>query len=237
MPISIRAELDGDFSLLSGQLKQVLGLAVRAGVDAAATGMKTDFVQALDAAGISPLVGRMIGTRTFPAAGRGSLTAAASVFGNGPAAQRILDNLAEGVVIVPKRGKYLAIPTQFNRKGGRRGGGVLVSPQQMLATRQAFTIKAAHGAGSLIWCLKVNAAQRRRGSAQRIVTLAFAGGTIAVGGGRHQRVGKLLAAGFVPMFVLTPAARVRHVLDGEGAAAKWSQAIPDLIDAALPNDI
>jgi hypothetical protein len=72
----------------------------------------------------------------------------------------IIDAFERGVTIRPKGGrKFLAIPTGFNRQGGRRGAKPRVTPAQMVASGQGFLRPFKSGRG-FVWCLPVRQGQR-----------------------------------------------------------------------------
>jgi hypothetical protein len=128
-------------------------------------------------------------------------------------APTIMDAFDRGAVIRPKgTGKFLAIPTGFNRQGGRRGAKPRVTPEQMVASQKAFIRPFKSGRG-FVWCLPVRQGERTgRGRAPLI-----AGGIVAVATARRKGAAawqqSLLAQGFVPMFLLLPQVRVSKRLD------------------------
>ncbi len=84
--------------------------------------------------------------------------------------------------IRPKGGrKFLAIPTGFNRQGGRRGAKPRISPQQMVASGQGFLRPFASG-GGFVWCLPVRQGER---TGRRRAPL-IAGGIAAVATARRK---------------------------------------------------
>jgi hypothetical protein len=227
---SVRFTTSGNLSDIFGDVRGEAARAVYAGVAAAGAGLQLELRQEIYAAGLKTVLGNLIGLRVFPT-GNASLRAVASIYARGPSADNILTSLASGLVIVPKRGRYLAIPTSLNRLGGRRGAGLRITPADMLATRQAFTIRVK-SSDRLLWCLRVNEAAS--GGRGRVKQRAFAGGVVELGGGRRARVAGFLAKGFVPMFVLAPAAKMKWVLHPEELGRKWGDRVADLIDRASP---
>lgn len=160
---------------------------------------------------------------------RNSVNASALIYTRAPL---IIDAANRGATIRPGGGRrYLAIPTGYNLIGGRRRRateagaarrgarryweGVRVTPQQMVASRLAFTRPIPGGKG-LAWFLRVTEAQSR-GRSGRIIRQAIAGAVVRVGTGRGRnrmaRASNLLEAGAVPMFWLVPESRMRRVLD------------------------
>lgn len=169
---------------------------------------------------------RLVGTwraKLFPRSGRPSLGAAGIVFSKAPS---IMDAFERGATIRPTGGRrYLAIPTAFNRQGGRRGARPRVSPAQMVATRQAFVVRLRAREG-LAWCLPVRRGTRAgRGRAPLI-----AGGVVPVATARRKGAARwqarLLEQGFVPMYLLLPTVRLTKRLDVAGAAHRVLRRLP-----------
>ena len=82
--------------------------------------------------------------KTFPAAGVVTFRPAALVFSKMPEAVQAFDR---GEPIVARKRKYLAFPTGYNARSGRRSagsrGGVRVTTQAMIAAgSQAFILRA-----------------------------------------------------------------------------------------------
>lgn len=192
-------------------------------------------------------------TRRYPE-DRDSLNAAGLVYSKSPA---VIDGFNKGSLITHHGSRYLAIPTNFNRKQGKRRAiaenkgkrnywlNVRVKPEEMVESRQSFIIKSKKKAGVLLWCLQVNEARGRYGRNKQGKRRAFAGGLVEVGtahgsrrgrgrtGTQQQKVGAILASGFVPMFSLTPAVKLEKRLDldrlaGEAAADVAAQITAEL---------
>lgn len=129
--------------------------------------------------------------------------------------------LAE-TIIVPKKGRYLAIPTGFNRAGGQRGAKVRVTPKEMIASGMSFT-RPRKGGDGLIWFLQIAHAQdrnQRLGSDGKIkygkvYDVAMAGGMLNVGR-RGRRARDAIKARAVPMFVLVKQAHHTQSIDADG---------------------
>jgi hypothetical protein len=220
-----------------GDLRQVLAAEVRAGERAAISAVRaeTDQVKAeLRKQVTASLGGNARGvanawrSQVFPRAGQ-SLRPAGFVFTKVPA---IIDAFERGVSIRPKGGRrFLAIPTGFNRQGGRRGAKPRVTPQQMVASGQGFLRPFKSGRG-FVWCLPVRQGQRTgRGRAPLI-----AGGIAAVATARRKGAAawqqSLLAQGFVPMFLLLPQVTLAKRLDVKGAAERGLRRLPGRFVAA-----
>jgi hypothetical protein len=220
-----------------GDLRQVLAAEVRAGERAAMSAVRAETEQVkaeLRKQVTSAFGGNARGvanawrSQVFPATGQ-SLRPAGLVFTKVPA---IIDAFERGVTIRPKGGrKFLAIPTGFNRQGGRRGARPRVTPQQMVASNQGFLRPFKSGRG-FVWCLPVRRGERTgRGRAPLI-----AGGIARVATGRRKGAAAwqqaLLAQGFVPMFLLLPQVTLAKRLDVKGAAERGLRRLPRRFVAA-----
>ncbi len=158
------------------------------------------------------------------------LDAASVVFPLGKSARAALAAYETGAIVRPRGGgRYLAIPTGFNRKGGRRAGPPLVTPEQMTRAGRAMTFALDAGGRVKLWCIRVLRAQRRVGSARRIRDIATAGGFHVVGSGRVRRTKEILERGFVPLFVLVPQVTIRKRLDVRGLARRWEKRLAELV--------
>lgn len=161
-----------------------------------------------------------------------SVGAAALIYSRAPDIIRGSDS---GAVILPKHGRFLAIPTNFNRNLGRRGtrseratggwAGVRVTPEEMVKSKLAFVRPTSQGTG-LIWFLKVSRAQKQQGKRGKVRDLAYAGGLVLVGGGRVRRTRDILEAGAVPMFYLVPQVRVPKRLSIARIRSKAERRLP-----------
>jgi hypothetical protein len=160
-------------------------------------------------------------SRVFPQAGE-SLGAAGIVWTKVPS---IIDAFERGATIRARGGRYLAIPTGFNAPQGRRGRGMRVTPQQMVASRQAFLRPFRSGRG-FVWCLPVR--QGVRVGRRRAPLIA--GGMAEVATARRKGAAAwqqaLLAQGFVPMFLLLPQVQLAKRLDVRGAGHRALARLP-----------
>jgi hypothetical protein len=136
----------------------------------------------------------------------------------------LVDSFERGARITAMGGKFLAIPTGFNRQGGRNGNRPRVTTAQMVALRkQAFVIRSKSNPRVSLWCLRTSEAQSRSRSG-RITRQVIGGNTARVGTGRGTIAGmkptagraQLLKQGFVPMFVLLREVQQRKRLDIAG---------------------
>jgi len=169
--------------------------------------------------GLGRRVGRKWKFRVF-SNGRRTADMAALIYpAGGPRLRQMLGAHEKGAVIRAQNGRYLAIPTLFNRAGGRRGGKVLFQPREL---HESFVQRSRNG--NLLIFAPVRQAQRlRRGQVQ---SLAVASNQV-LGSGRRKRTEALLAARAVPMFVLKRFVRV------PGGRLRTSQ-IVERIGAGLP---
>lgn len=159
-----------------------------------------------------------------------SIGAAAIVYSR---AGDIVAAFDRGGVITP-HGRFLAIPTGFNRHLGRRGtrmergkggwSGVLVTPEEMVKSKLAF-VRPSTG-GGLVWFLRVTRAEERYGKRGKQRTLAYAGAKVLVGSGRVRRTKDILEAGAVPMFYLVPQVKVQKKLSLARVRYKAGQRLP-----------
>ncbi|WP_439579329.1 DUF6441 family protein [Elioraea sp.] len=208
-----------------GSLKRILEEEVRAGERAVTRAVReeTDRTQhelrAQTASAFGPRGRGLAGAwraRVFPRTGE-SLGAAGIVWTKAPT---IIDAFERGATIRAKAGRYLAIPTGFNAPQGRRGRGMRVTPQQMVASGQAFLRPMKQRPGGFVWCLPVRRGER---VGRRRAPL-IAGGIAAVAtariAGAAQWQADLLRQGFVPMFLLLPEARLVKRLNLADAAQR-----------------
>jgi hypothetical protein len=220
-----------------GDLRQVLAAEVRAGERAAMSAVRAETEQVkaeLRKQVTSSFGGNARGvanawrSQVFPTSGE-SLRPAGLVFTKLP---NVIDAFERGVTIRPKGGrKFLAIPTGFNRQGGRRGAKPRVTPTQMVASKQGFLRPFKSGRG-FVWCLPVRQGER---TGRRRAPL-IAGGIAAVATSRRKGAAawqqSLLAQGFVPMFLLLPQVTLAKRLDVKGAAERGLRRLPGRFVAA-----
>jgi hypothetical protein len=225
------------FRAAVGDLRQVLAAEVRAGERAAMTAVRAETEQVKQElrkqvtsafAGNARGVANAWRSQVFPKS-RQSLRPAGLVFTKVPA---VIDAFERGALIRPKSGRqFLAIPTGFNRQGGRRGAKPRVSAQQMVASGQGFLRPFKSGRG-FVWCLPVRRGER---VGRRRAPL-IAGGIAAVATARRKGAAawqqSLLAQGFVPMFLLLPQVQLPKRLDVKGAAERGLRRLPRRFVAA-----
>ena len=233
----LKLAVEGDLVVTMENWKQQLKVAVTDSIDEVAEEARQKLKAQADSAGLGK-VARTFKKKRYPS--KPSLGAAAVVYSKAP---EIVAAFDAGVTIVPKAGRYLAIPTGFNRQSGRRQSrgqrgqgkwtGVRVTPEEMVASGMAFVRPRGNGQPGLIWFLKVSRAQRRS-KAGRVSDLAYAGGLVQVGGGRRARVKAALEAGAVPMFVLLPRVRLEKKLSVARVAHEASTRLPRVLRHKIP---
>lgn len=144
---------------------------------------------------------------------------------------KVVDAFETGARVTARGGKFLAIPTGYNRVAGRRqsrterGGGqasgVRVTPAQMKAAKgQSFIIRSKKNPRVWLWCLRVRGTSvtgrtgrvRQSLSVLGNVPVATGRGTVA---GQRAALGRatVLKQGFVPMFLLMREVQHRKRLD------------------------
>ena len=237
--LKLKVELQNFVSVWSGELEKT-----KAGVTKAIDGATARLQQQLRADTLAARLGQGNAnawrTRRYPRA-RNSLNAAGIVYSKSPA---VIDGFDQGALITHHGGRYLLIPTNFNRVGGRRRAkaegkkqrnywaNVRVTPRQMMESRQAFVIPSQRKPGVFLWCLQVNEARMSTGRQRETKRLAIAGGLVRVGTGHGSRRGRgrvgteggklsdILAAGFVPMFSMVRTVKLDKRLDLDARASE-----------------
>lgn len=194
--------------------------------------LKGDWRSQIVAAGLGRNLAKSIREQSYPKRGV-SLGAASAVWSKAPEIVMAHD---KGGIIRAKSGRYLAIPTNYNRSSGRRSGNKpLVTPQKMAAMKKwTYVLPTSDGRG-LVWFMRVTegASMSQTG---RITRRAFVGGmTLSgrgygdVGSGRKSRVDAILQHGAVPMFVLLPQVRLSQRLDLKRDAVHAQSSVPGRI--------
>jgi hypothetical protein len=219
----MRLRMEMTNPLLAERFKEMVGREVTAAMRRETRALEKRLEAATTGAGLSAVLAKTWNSRSFPI-GRDSITPAGVVWSKAPLPMRAF---SEGATIIPKKGRYLAIPTVWNREGGRRGAKARVSPAEMVAAKgQAFTIRSKNRSDVLVWCLRVAAAggRGRNRYAVRAGGLATINASGSRAASRIANQAQLLGQGFVPMFVLVPGVKIKKLLD-----------IPPLAQAALAN--
>jgi hypothetical protein len=169
--------------------------------------------------------------------GQEAMSAASLVYTKAP---DIIRAFSRGALIKPTglRGKYLPVPTSFNRTG-RRGGrtskakdklglwvGVKVTPQQMIDSGDAFIWKRGT---RRLWMLPVLGRSGGRTKTGRVKPQTFAGRfDIKLSSGRTKKTARLFGAGAVPMYALLSQVQLRKLLDND---RRSSEAADDMVRA------
>lgn len=202
--------------------------AVTEGLRATGEGLKLDLRRQV-AQALGHRAANMIGVETYPKGGKASFGAAVSVFARGDSAEKLLQAFSAETIIAPNGGKYLAIPTGFNKPGGgrRQGGNAAVSTKEMVSLKKWTYVRPTQDGRGLVWFLRVSEAQAK-GKGGRVGSMAFAGGFKRVGG-RRAGTEAALEAGAVPMFILLPMVTLKKRMDPAAIIQTWANRAPDLI--------
>lgn len=224
--IQLKTEVGNLAAVWSGEVAAVKRGVTRA-VDGATARLQARLRADTTAAGLGVGNARSWRTIRYPRA-RDSVNAAGLAYSKSPA---VIDGFNKGALITHRGGRYLTIPTNFNRVGGRRraraegtGGrnywaNVWVTPAQMVASRLSFTLPRP--GGGLLWCLKILQAQGKTKKRGRITNQLIAGGLVRVGtGGGKGKAADIARAGFVPMFALVRAVKLPKTLNLDGQAGE-----------------
>lgn len=181
----------------------------------AGEGLKTELRETTKAVGLGAKVGNAWRNRTYPTTGV-SLGPAAVVSSN---AAKIIDAFASGVVILPRAGRFLAIPSDNVPRGAR---GVRIGPAELQRRLgKPLVLKPRRGGGYFA----LGDVTPKRGRAG----FSLPKGRRAYGPQAPQKGGQL-----VLFYTYVPAVRLARRLDVEAAAQRWADRIPDLvIDNAL----
>lgn len=185
--------------------------AVTAVMRGAASGLKARWRAQVTGAGLGTRLGNTIRGQAYPQA-QDSISAAALVWTKAP---KIIAAHEAGPLIVPRHGRWLAIPTEAAGKGR---GGKSLSPaewQQKTGLQLRF-VKT--GTGNAILVLE-DARVSARGLARRK-------------GGRRRRDGILTGATSVVVFVLVRQVKLPKRLDLVREAESVAAAIPGRIAGA-----
>lgn len=186
--------------------------AVEAGVGDAGEGLKQDLRKQVLTAGLGVRLARAWRSRTYPNEGH---DAASLVWSKAPHIVRVFD---EGTVIKSRNGFWLAIPTPASPKRGV--GGKRINPSNFPEHRFGplrFVYRRGRPSLLVVDGVRVNASTGRVGRRAK--------------GGAFTKSGRMKAGmSTVVMFVLVPQVRMPKRLDVERAAAKWTRALPLLID-------
>ena len=214
----LQAAISGDLRKIVEQELRSAQAAVVSGLREAGKGLRDELKAHTADADLGGL-GRAWTVRVYR--GRSALSAAALIYPKGRAAREALWAFEHGATIRPVNGRYLAIPTQFNRRRGRRGGRVIYRPEEL-----QDTFVARGPGGDLLLFARLQHAQRKvNGSVRDLAAV----NSHVLGSGRKKRTAKLLGYGVVPMFILKPQVRLSKRLDVAGIARKWESRTADII--------
>ncbi|CUW39677.1 conserved protein of unknown function [Magnetospirillum sp. XM-1] len=192
--------------------------AAQAALREAGTGLRDDLRQHVADAGLGKL-SRAWAVRVYR--GSSPLSGAAFVYVKGRSAAKAMWAFENGAIIRATHGRYLAIPTGFNMRGGRRGGKMIYRPQDL---RDTFVQRSKKG--NLLLFARVAHAQRQVKG--RVRDLAFVEKQM-LGSGRVRRTEAILQAGAVPMFLLVPQITIKKRLNVGRVVPFWEDRLPELL--------
>ncbi len=216
----LHAAIRGDLKRHMADEVRAIRRALREALKEAGTGLRDDLCEHVAAADLGRL-SKAWAHRQFARRGRRRVSDVMSVvYVKGRSANRAVEAFEYGSVVRPVNARYLAIPTHFNRKSGRRGAKVLFRPDQIL---NGFIRRSRKG--TLILFAKTQRAQRKiRG---RVRDQAYVNDRL-LGSGRVRRTQAILEYGAVPMFILVPEVRIGKRLDIRRIAAGWMDRLPEI---------
>jgi hypothetical protein len=209
--IRLTAALDGNLKRIMELEMRAAARAVTAGVREATDGLKGELRRQITSAGLGTRLANTWRGEVYPR-GQPSIGAAGYIWSKAPGILRLY---AEGAVIRSKHGLFLAIPTLA---AGRFGDN-----------RQKIT----PGAWERIHGMRLRFVYRRGGPSLLVADNArlTKRGRAAANIGRRQGATYTRLSGrtTVPLFILVPQVTVRKRLDVNGAAQKWTRALPQLV--------
>lgn len=198
--------------------KEFIDEADRAGaatMDDVTVGMKTDYREQTEAAGLGSRLSKTWQGRRYPQ-GRPSMDAAAFVWSKAP---KIIGAFTATTLIRSKDGFYLAIPTAAAgaRGIGASGKSARITPggwERRTGMRLRFVYRA-HGPSLLV---ADNAALSKKGLARSALRRKE--------GAEYVRVQGRVT---VVIFILVPQVTLRKRLDIDSVANKWADKVPELL--------
>jgi hypothetical protein len=224
----LKLAVKGDLVAAMADYEEKLAVAVTEGLDETLDRAHRDYRQQVEQAGLGTKIPRTIRKQRYPKS-KPSIGASGIIWTRAP---EIIDAFNSGSAIVPGHGRFLAIPTQWNRKGGRRKAAkeatwtnVRVTPEEMIRSGADFVIPNKGGPGKL-WMLTISHAQARKGKKNKIHDLAYAGGLALLGGGRVGRTRDILKHEAVPMYTLLPNVKLKKRLDIARIRSDASRRLP-----------
>jgi hypothetical protein len=207
----LHAAIQGDLqALLKAELRGA-ERAVTAGVRAATLGLKTELRGQITGAGMGTRLANTWRSRIYPE-GEQSLSAAGFVWSKAPNLIRLYD---EGAIIRSKHGLYLAIPTPATgRFADRRQKITPLLWERIQGMRLRFICRRS--GPSLLVADNVRLTARGRAASN-------------IGRRQGAAYSRLSGRTTVPLFILVPQVSVKKRLDVDGAAQKWTRALPQLV--------
>ena len=245
--MEITATITGDLRAMLAEETVLAAAAVRRGVQRAGEAVRDQLRDQVRSSGIANAdklanVWRM---KMYPAGETFDLQQTAFIYvpSKGRSnAVNIINAMEQGQTIRAAGGKYLAWPTPYNAKQGRRGGsaGVRITLADMIADRKGVVVIPTKKLGLKLWCARVRVAQGLTRTGRKGRLRLFVGGKnveIVTGrikvSARNKQIEALLQRGYVAMFFLAKQVPSRKLLDVEGVF----NAAGDVLEAAVRREL
>lgn len=200
---------------------RTLARAITAAVVGATEGAKLELRRQLETRGdrLGRLRGAIRGT-VYPRPPRYSPGAVGMIHASGEDTERMFIAFSTGPVIVPKRGKALAIPLHNYRDVNGR----LLGPRSSFFARRTGFIPRSRlkaGGNKLLGVLAMRVGGRPASIRRQRNTP------------RRRALSQQLDANLVPVFLLVRQAQMPRLLTPDAVVAKWTGMIPQLIEQSL----
>lgn len=215
--LSLRVSVQGDWVAITAAEMQTGARAVQTGIRGATLALKENWRGQIRGASLGGRLANTIRGEVYPK-GRNSANASGLVYTKAP---KIIDAHDKGAVITSRHGFWLAIPLQA---AGRTTGNSKLTPTQW-EKRTGRQLKFVY----------------RKGRSALLVDV----GKVAPSAGRNSMISRMNKQGFhrtftprgfsnksIPMFVLTPMAKLKDKLDLMPAAEVIGATVPGRIIAA-----
>jgi hypothetical protein len=190
--------------------------AITGAMDEAVDGLKEDLRDQVRAAGLGERLAKTWRGERYPKGGE-SLEPAGWVWSRAP---KIVAAFDAGATIVPKFGRFLAIPTdRVPFKSGSRGRRTRMNPEEVeLAFDQDLTLRRGRGGSILGFVNVVRARSQRRPGWRK---------------GTQRRLAQGRQLQIVLMFIFVPRVRQPKLLDLQTAADRWAARVPAAFDRRM----
>jgi hypothetical protein len=225
--MQIRGTIEGDVRQLLSKYSGELAAAMRQAMDNASNSVLADVKSRTKAAGLGNLA-KAWGKRLYPTGGKPSISPAALVYGK---SKTLFPVFTEGATIVPRKGRFLAIPTPQAEAMGlaqtsvrRDGKGTGSVPRRLSMVQKAIKSLGEKN-------IKVIPAKRGRLlMVYEVPQGRGAGRSFRGRGGRG--IGYRRGAS-VPLFILVPQVRIGRKLDLSTMSKAASAALAAAVRAQL----